>query len=416
MEGLREATGRVNQLKSSLQMDGERIKPAALQAGEPDEDKVDAMLEREKEKLQGSIVANADRMSRIQADLKSSQGSEVQSSPPAQDADGGGGDIASLKEELLRQKQMYMAAQRAYQTKEEAEARERANGKQEEEAREIERDIQHYKKARHEIDQALVGGGDAPGGAGGVGNRAVGVASAAPSQVLQAGSDTIARPIVDHEVTDDAAVAAQEAASRPRASRNDDGGIVGAFDKALGDSVEMAKDAGHERGKIAAGPRHALPGIVTDSWWAAPPKETPHELQAQAAAKRAAVSKKRDCHNLYACVGSFFTSDGGKGRGGKADVLHLGEVLRPHKPHAVAAKQAGDKVEGDHLVSTATVEENPQEPLLRALMPSASTHTSKLPGVAENRWGGSKFWSRLLGIPASHAKHAEHRKRMKLTH
>ena len=466
LQGLKEARGRVSQLKSSLQQDAVGVQHAERRrlSGGADVDMkdVDAMLEREKAKLQGSLD---EEVGKDNADANGDAGGsgmvgvggqggdgsqdgdqgEVDTTPANMPSAGDDPAVARLKEELMRQKAKYMQAQRAFQAKEEseAEARARANGKKEEEERAIEREIQHYKNARREIDNALSSsrGGDGSvavgsssssssssssigsrgldsavqGGVAGVGNRAVGVVPPPPYSVASASPS---RATARHNMRGRAGVGGGDSG---------DGGIVGAFDNALGDSVEAAKDVGKsKKGKGKEARAHSLPGIVTDSWWTAPPKETPEELRAKEAAKAAKKAKKRDCHNLYACVGSFFSSDSG-GSGKSEDVLHLGEKLRHGKvvdatPEGGGHRRGknknagGDKDAGDDMVSTSAVEQNPQQPLLSALMPSKETHTSKLPGVAENRWGGAKFWSRLLGMPASQAKHNEHRRRMKLSH
>jgi hypothetical protein len=464
LQGLKEARGRVNQLKSSLKHDAVGVKHAEgkrLSGGASVEmNDVDAMLEREKAKLQGSLDeevgnvddsnANGDAGGSGMVDVGGRGGDdshdgdhgEADTTPANMPSAGDDPAVARLKEELMRQKAKYMQAQRAFQAKEEseAEARARANGKKEEEERAIEREIQHYKNARHEIDNALSSsrGGDGSvavgsssssslgsrgldsavqGGVAGVGNRAVGVVPPPPYNVA---TESSSRATARQHKRGRAVVGGGDS--------GDAGGIVGAFDNALGDSVEAAKDVGKDKkGKKGTDARaHSLPGIVTDSWWTAPPKETPEELRAKEAAKAAKKAKKRDCHNLYACVGSFFSS--GSGSSGKSqDVLHLGEKLQHGKvadstPEGGGHKRGKNKKSGvgkdagDDMVSTSAVEQNPQQPLLSALMPSKETHTSKLPGVAENRWGGAKFWSRLLGMPASQAKHNEHRRRMKLSH
>ena len=51
-------------------------------------------------------------------------------------------------------------------------------------------------------------------------------------------------------------------------------------------------------------------------------------------------------------------------------------------------------------MSTKQVLQDPQAPLLGLLQGSTHAHTRKLPGVVDNRWGGNKFWDRLLGAPA----------------
>ena len=66
-------------------------------------------------------------------------------------------------------------------------------------------------------------------------------------------------------------------------------------------------------------------------------------------------------------------------------------------PCLPAGKKPGSRIAGDNEVSTKQVLQDPQAPLLGLLQGSTHAHTRKLPGVVDNRWGGNKFWDRLLG-------------------
>jgi len=177
--------------------------------------------------------------------------------------------------------------------------------------------------------------------------------------------------------------------------------VLQGFESALGDSKEDAKAA------MKTTPKHAavggrLPGVNSYSWWS--------EKSAKVAAKKAQLAAirhrireethkkvaKTNCHNLYACIGSMFSGVEDSSKLSRANdiVMHRQLQLAQRRPHPASHLAA------DHDVSTHTVLKDPQAPLLGLLAGSTHTHAHKLPGVVESRWGGNKFWDRLLGTPA----------------
>jgi len=180
--------------------------------------------------------------------------------------------------------------------------------------------------------------------------------------------------------------------------------VLQGFESALGDSQEDAKAAM----KAAPTQRHAavgghLPGVNSYSWWSQKSAKVAAK-KAQLAAIRQRIRQethakvaKTNCHNLYACIGSMFSGVEDSSKLSRANhmVMHRQLQLAQRKPHPASHLAA------DHDVSTHAVLQDPQAPLLGLLAGSTHTHTHKLPGVVESRWGGNKFWDRLLGAPAT---------------
>lgn len=182
--------------------------------------------------------------------------------------------------------------------------------------------------------------------------------------------------------------------------------VLQGFESALGDSKEDAKAAMKTVSTPArAAAQGRLPGVNSYSWWS--------EKSAKVAAKKAQLAAirnrirqethkqvaKTNCHNLYSCIGSMFSGveDSSKLSRANSAVMHhqLQVQLAQHKT------RSSSHLAADHDVSTHTVLQNPQAPLLGLLAGSTHTHTHKLPGVVESRWGGSKFFDRLFGAPAT---------------
>jgi len=182
--------------------------------------------------------------------------------------------------------------------------------------------------------------------------------------------------------------------------------VLQGFESALGDSRENAKKAAHSASKKQAN-KNQLPGVNSYSWWSQKSEKVAAK-KAQLAALRHRIrlethhgaAAKTNCHNLYACIGSMFSGkeDSSKLAIANRQVLHRQQTLallkRPIKHGKLAA---------DHEVSKAEVLSNPQAPLLGILSGGGNVHNHKLPGVAESRWGGTKFFDRLFGTPTAQA-------------
>ena len=182
--------------------------------------------------------------------------------------------------------------------------------------------------------------------------------------------------------------------------------VLQGFESALGDSKEDAKAAM----KTVAMPTHAaaqgrLPGVNSYSWWS--------EKSAKVAAKKAQLAAirnrirqethkqvaKSNCHNLYSCIGSMFSGVEDSSKLSRANSAVMQQQLQMQL--AQPKTRSSSHLAADHDVSTHAVLRNPQAPLLGLLAGSTHTHTHKLPGVVESRWGGSKFFDRLFGSPAT---------------
>jgi len=182
--------------------------------------------------------------------------------------------------------------------------------------------------------------------------------------------------------------------------------VLQGFESALGDSQENAKKASHSAPATTKANKHQLPGVNAYSWWSQKSEKVAAK-KAQLAALRHRIRQethtsvaKTNCHNLYSCVGSMFSGheDSSKLALANRQVLHhqqsLALLKRPVKHGKLAA---------DHDVSSAEILNNPQAPLLGILSGGGNVHTNKLPGVAESRWGGTKFFDRLFGTPNKQA-------------
>jgi hypothetical protein len=425
----------------------EHATPAA--DGHAGKDGVQNLLENEKAALRRSLeeneqemksIENAERQDERKLQYRRLSGAnpasdtmevaashhDVDRDDDAEDADpsdqGDDPEVQKLERELRRQKREYQEARLSYEERE----KRRDNHAEIEKERELEREISHYRYARHEIMHSMgPGGGD---------SRQLRDSEVSErrgnerrereeAERRERGRDHADNHNDDEHERDDDSVASVSDESRnkghpheqhrgPAAKHereSDYASIVGSIKSSLGDNVMRASDVG--RSQSHHHHARALPGINTDSWWQQQPKLTEQQIKRKQAVEKAKeMAKPKECHDLYSCVGSFFTPSGKKG-GGKSDVLHLDEQLHHKtKPEDLSV---GSHIAGDNLVPKSDILNDPQKPLLSALMPSTSTHTSKLPGVAENRWGGTKFWARLLGTPIQ-KKHAEHRKQKKI--
>ena len=192
--------------------------------------------------------------------------------------------------------------------------------------------------------------------------------------------------------------------------------VLQGFEMALGDSQENAKKALHA-GASAAAAHHPvvgkdrLPGVNAYSWWSqksariaakkAQLAQIRKRLRAMQETKRRAA--KTNCHNLYACISSMFSGGEDSNK-----LAHADRLVQAHRQQKLAAFHGGKGAYSGHWrpasdvrVSRGTIMDHPQEPLLGILAGSSHSRTNKLPGVMENRWGGTKFWDRLLGEPAT---------------
>ncbi|EKX41437.1 hypothetical protein GUITHDRAFT_164357 [Guillardia theta CCMP2712] len=189
--------------------------------------------------------------------------------------------------------------------------------------------------------------------------------------------------------------------------------LLNAAETALGDQVVQPNK------KNAAPKRHRLPGVNAYSWWSEKPEIIAAEkekMTKQAAAqlrKHPQPVKDKNCHDLYSCVSSMFSGD--KGHSKLSDANMAWKALRAN--HQVAQKQISLRAKPEGVASDVTVSrnqviKNPQAPLLSFLQPEKQVHDNKLPGVVENRWGGTKFWNRLLGAPAKKTSVQEHHRKL----
>jgi len=310
-----------------------------------------SQLEKEKALIKERLAKNEEEMAQVKDEQAPPRRARRHPRRPLRD---------SLESELSHEKAEYLAARSDEAPRQDAEAR-RAEVQRN---KRLEGEIAKYRRARHELVSRM--------------QRKIAAGAA-----LRRGHATHE----SHSVLDGVESALQDSAL-PAAA------------------VGKAKKAGK-----ASSDADRLPGVNQFSWWSAPPAKKEDEAQLteeflHKAHERGTAQRKGGCHDLYTCVDSMF---GGK-RKSKLEQANEAWRVRNLRQKRLAAEQAAreaaikGKVGEDSLVSTSQVEEHPDAPLLGVLAGDSHQHDSKLPGVAENRWGGSRFWSRLLGAPSKGEK------------
>mmetsp|Transcript_47273 Transcript_47273/g.73877 ORF Transcript_47273/g.73877 Transcript_47273/m.73877 type:complete len:369 (-) Transcript_47273:62-1168(-) len=244
------------------------------------------------------------------------------------------------------------------------ETQDQGNEKAEEEA--IKAEIAHYREARHQLDRQM-------------GNKK--------------GHAAVVKPMVHH----------------PRHPKSHS--ILNEARKSLGDNEMSVAAALNGKTKVKTATKK-LPGVNRYSWWSmTPEKVAAKEMMAKLKYKMPVPKQKvHNCHNLYSCVGSLFDGKSHSSESKELDaankawsVKHAQELAK--KGMTKHPKLDSDSFSGnDRMVSRNTINKDPDQPLLGALDGSTRSHDKKLPGVVESRWGGTKFWDRLLGAKDK-AKH-----------